>query len=655
MSRRPVLQLVIVLALVATGFVLFIPRLDDQIVDSGHESPATPAIDGPAAVESAVAVPSLESATVESGTTRRAASVRPTGADTDSELRDAIWVEGRVILPEGTPPGERVEIVARGKPFPTRAPYRAPPAADGSFRVAFAPGTTAGLLLLDARFLYLEQEPVVHMEKLPREVVLEPKLGAVICGRLILRSADPEMRRALDRALVRVSGNIEGKGFQTPGAVERSSKISSAYTFEFAGLPPALVYQLGLDLDDFGSQVRNGVTVAPGQVTDVELEVLAGATVRGRVVDERGMALPGVRVGCLSQLRTWVSKKGPSATSSSDGSFEIAGIYPGRVTLLADTEGTNNVWIDLGELGDNEIRSGVEVVLTRKLPITGLVQWPDGSPAAGCSVSHTFSVNLGKSRTFGERELVCGPDGKFQITDSGEGAIALTATLRPKFEGKPIVEEWVAHLEGVEPGTEGLVLILRPGAVIRGTVVDGDGKSPARGSVFATRVRSETLALGPARRGPGTAVVDGAFEITGLFDGDWDVVAEAPGYAKSETIRVSLPGHGAPIDLVLRRNATLSGVVVDGSERPVAGARFRVGVGQVESLAEKSTTDAFQLGERFMERSDSEGRFEIQGVPPGHIMLSGESEDRTLTGRIILDVEAGESRSELRLYLSPRR
>jgi hypothetical protein len=54
------------------------------------------------------------------------------------------------------------------------------PSSDGSFRVAFAPGTTAGLLLLDARFLYLEREPVIYDET--SEAVARALLGGSFAG-----------------------------------------------------------------------------------------------------------------------------------------------------------------------------------------------------------------------------------------------------------------------------------------------------------------------------------------------------------------------------------------------------------------------------------------------------------------------------------------
>jgi hypothetical protein len=46
--------------------------------------------------------------------------------------------------------------------------------------------------------------------------------------------------------------------------------------------------------------------------------------------------------------------------------------------------------------------------------------------------------------------------------------------------------------------------------------------------------------------------VNGRYEISGLFDGEWSVAAEAPGYARSEPRRFTIPADGAPIDIVLR-------------------------------------------------------------------------------------------------------
>ena len=82
-------------------------------------------------------------------------------SERDAELARGLWVEGRVVFPPGTPPDERVEVVARGRKLKHGPPHAVRVAEDGSFRVAFGAGTKSGRLELKARYLYLEAPCVI--------------------------------------------------------------------------------------------------------------------------------------------------------------------------------------------------------------------------------------------------------------------------------------------------------------------------------------------------------------------------------------------------------------------------------------------------------------------------------------------------------------
>jgi hypothetical protein len=103
--------------------------------------------------------------------------------------------------------------------------------------------------------------------------------------------------------------------------------------------------------------------VEAGRAVDVELEGSRGVVLRGRIVDETGAAIAGARVGGVSQALSLGIR--PSDKSDADGSFEIAGIYPGRVSVNAHAEGMKNAWLELGRLADGQVREGLELVLIR--------------------------------------------------------------------------------------------------------------------------------------------------------------------------------------------------------------------------------------------------------------------------------------------------
>ena len=106
----------------------------------------------------------------------------------EAELSDAIWVDGRVEFPDGTPGGEVVEVVALGRKFKNRELHRVKVEPDGRFRVAFAPGTKSGRLDIDALHLFLDKPQPVRWSDgvLVKAIVLEPFLGGALRGQLRL-------------------------------------------------------------------------------------------------------------------------------------------------------------------------------------------------------------------------------------------------------------------------------------------------------------------------------------------------------------------------------------------------------------------------------------------------------------------------------------
>lgn len=101
---------------------------------------------------------------------------------------DALWLEGQVLIPEGTPADERLRVTGRSAPsrgWPG-APLEHVVAAgrDGRFRLALAPGTQLATLTLEGRWLRLPAPVVIEVDpsEEPR-VLLAPEL----CGQARLR------------------------------------------------------------------------------------------------------------------------------------------------------------------------------------------------------------------------------------------------------------------------------------------------------------------------------------------------------------------------------------------------------------------------------------------------------------------------------------
>jgi RNA polymerase sigma-70 factor (ECF subfamily) len=143
------------------------------------------------------------------------------------------------------------------------------------------------------------------------------------------------------------------------------------------------------------------------------------------------------------------------------------------------------------------------------------------------------------------------------------------------------------------------------GCVIRGTVVDEDGKPLSPGSVRAWTPNGQY-------EGSGTIREDGTFTVGGVPETDRVLVQPVKsGYALAPQGPFELPPDGIQ-DLVLTMGpeATLSGVVVNGDGVPIEGAQIdpSPGPGQCSGIS--------------CEPSDPEGRFTVHGLFPAEYRIS---------------------------------
>src|SRR5690606_33646075 len=111
-----------------------------------------------------------------------------------------------------------------------------------------------------------------------------------------------------------------------------SGRSDAAGTFELAGLLPGR-YELSTS-GLYGSPRSAEPLVIELEKTDrdsVRLVVTATGTVRGRIIDEHGAAVPDAQIGA------WlVSGKGYGRTrSNDDGEFELLELTPGSTRITA--------------------------------------------------------------------------------------------------------------------------------------------------------------------------------------------------------------------------------------------------------------------------------------------------------------------------------
>jgi protocatechuate 3,4-dioxygenase beta subunit len=563
------------------------------------------------------------------------------------ELAGAIWVEGRVVFPEGTPFDERVEIVANGKDFPRIGDYRAKVANDGTFRVAFSKESKTGLLEVDARFLFLE--PALRV-KLPSKspVVLEPVLGGCVEGQIVLPAGVNVDPAALGGRVPTASSWA-----LTGGALERKAVVHDDLRYELRALPAGREHQIVFDSERFTRFWKTDFEVKAGEVQKVDIECKAGVRLRGRVVDAQGRPLEGVHVEAdvdRADFQDWSPSR--SVATDKDGVFELSGVSPGRADLEVTHKGYVDASENLGALVDGEVREGLEIKLDSGGTIRGVVRWEGGEPAVGAYV--LVNPMASDAAFFLERDNYrTGMDGRFEVAGLGEGRFKVEAHAKdgarpePGAGGAAVKKNrlkgptWRAVASDIAPGAE-LVLELRLGTGLRGRVVDDLGVPIEKFSIAANS--SERTFASEHRVTEKFETEDGRFELQGVGDGTWHVVASARGYTSNKAIIVQLDGAPQSLDLVLARGASLAGQIVDSDGAPVAKA-----VVMVSSLTgtDESFFDSDRAG-----KSDSKGAFKISRSPSGKLSLRATHEAFANSAPLEFEVAPGGTRTDLRVVLT---
>lgn len=154
-----------------------------------------------------------------------------------------------------------------------------------------------------------------------------------------------------------------------------------------------------------GAEVTlNDVEVRRSKVTgyaDVDLELPAGR-VRGVVVDAAGKPVEGH----ISIKRG--AKYVASGKTATDGTFNLIGVPPGEVTLLATTQNREESELIRHRVNDD---ASVRIVVRKKRQFRGRLVTADGRPIAGARVHHRNAWRFW-------RELTTGPAGELSFAAS---------------------------------------------------------------------------------------------------------------------------------------------------------------------------------------------------------------------------------------------
>ncbi len=347
------------------------------------------------------------------------------------------------------------------------------------------------------------------------------------------------------------------------------------------------------------------VAVAEGEGAVLDLTLVPGGTIAGRVVDRRGRGVAGAAVRAARDPMAVAFGGGgvmerAQTVAGPDGSFSLTGVEAPEIDLVADAEG----YADGSKKGVAVGSTGVEILLADLGSIAGKVVDAAGAPVTGYEVEAVpaTSAYAGMPGFEPAGRAAVAADGSYRIVGLPAGTFTVSVYSDAH---APAHRPGVEVKEGEETG--GVDFTLSPGETLRGVAVLTGAETPIPGVRVSVAISpNPVLAMvGAGRQRAAVSGPDGRFAVGGLPAGAATVRAEHPDYAAASVPGVALPHDG---DLVLR----LSG-----------GATVTVRVVTADGLP---STDSVVLLQRQMPylqlygATDERGEVRFDHVPAGAYM-----------------------------------
>ncbi len=313
-----------------------------------------------------------------------------------------------------------------------------------------------------------------------------------------------------------------------------------------------------------------------------------------------------------AQSRYGMAQAIPPASTDKSGTAALR-LLPGKYLLRISAEPFHlaksiDTAIEVNEGATAEIGAA----LSPRPSIHGVLRDSDGKPAAG--------VEIGVSSNAGS-ESVTDADGKFRIMTFGDTPKNCAIMAR---SAERHLCAWAMVTDVKLP----IEMTLTPGRTLAGRVTSANGKPIPRASA-TVHCTSATGAFMPFSC---TATPDAAgnVEIDALPEtSEYSIEFSTPGFGPHiEKIAVDDPGkkkYDFPPITLAPAELTLSGVVVDSDDKPVAKAVVEAGGSDQPMISAVITDDA--------------GKFTLRGLVKGRVNIDAQIRDGELRGALSVETD----------------
>jgi RNA polymerase sigma factor (sigma-70 family) len=410
--------------------------------------------------------------------------------------------------------------------------------------------------------------------------------AAPVSRRIVLQDACP-----LAGTVSGADGSPAGDVTVVVGSQRTTSDAAGRYRF---GALPAGVHDVRVGERDV---VQKFATVRLPEVAHLDIRLRGGCELAGRGVDDAtGAPVPGARLRlfgfAVDDLPTW-HEFVASAVSAEDGRFAMPDLPSGAMSGLRATHpeyAANQRGLDRVSV-QAHLAPGypmtVEVRMKRGGVVIGHVTTEERAPVAGATVE--VVTRTGGSWIDVSDAAATDANGAFRVRAAcGRGLVRVRAAglLQRDFPADP----WTAVRNDAIPPNCAVTVDERIEAaidviVVRGAAVAGDGAISGtvrrEDGAPTSDVLLELVPPGSDDESAmvGTVSANGGFRFTSLAPGKYRLRASAEGCASARLDALVVPETGdlEGVEVVLTREATITGCVRDAGGEPVGSARIDVG------------------------------------------------------------------------------
>lgn len=543
---------------------------------------------------------------------------------------------GRVVRAEGGEPLEGAEVYASdGSPWGLG---KGPAITDagGNFRiVGLEPGAYKAEAYHDEAYGKAEESAVLGLGETSEPVVVTAHPAYLVEGTVAVAGGASCER-----------GEVE---LTNPPQKQRSATIEPDGVARLRGVL-AGTYEVKVSCDGYVAMERyEPVVVEDAPVRGLRWEVRPGQAIRGKLVTAKGEGVPDVWVNAEPQPDPSAPRamltNGSTQPTDAQGQFEVLGLLPGRyrVSFWSETVPPLDKPVEV------ELRAGADLEDIRlELPavgeLRGTVRDQKGEPVKNAQVNlrgERWGLPSTRTADDGTFRLPNVPPGEYRAIagamwqemrapgtsdDDLQGA-PVTIAVGEVREVELVVESQSGRITGRVIGSDGAPL----GDAFVGATRESDSASAAAGGA----VRDARWASMWSDREPTLTDQDGRFEMKGLSEGTYTLLARRRGGGEGTAEHVATGG-----DVVIRMEdaGSLAGTVrVAGGGAP---QQFKITVREPRT-GWSAVDEFFRTG----------GSFRFPEVPAGRYDVVVESPE----GSAQTEVEVSQGgRGEARIELVPR-